>query len=623
MKNTFLLLLSAVAVAGMIAADGCKKNNETDNTIVKPKDDSGNEETSDVDVVTPDNWAAVDELGRVMPIADAPAARSGKTVALFYWTWHDSRQLMYPSVVNISTIIRDHPEALNDYSNPLWGQELQPCFWGQPLFGYYRTTDPWVLRKHAELLADAGVDVVFFDCTNGDFTWQDSYTALCKSWTQAQKDGVKTPKIAFLLPFGATEGSLSSLRKLYADIYKPQKYQSLWYRINGVPMIMAYPDNLTADATDQAIKNFFTFRPGQPDYVSGASREGQWGWLECYPQHEYNHGEQMTVGVAQNTNEAHNGHAYAFNAPETFGRSYTKANGQDNSPMAYVKGLNFQEQWDRALKLDPKVVFITGWNEWIAGKQPNWPPSDPYKPFAFPDEYDSERSRDIEPNAEWGDYGDVYYYQMVMNIRKFKGVAKAPRVSAAKTMTIGSFEGWDKISPDYKHYPGNTLSRNHPQHSQSGVIYTNNTGRNDFVDARVERDKDYIYFYVKTKDAISVYTGNAWMRLFINIDRKASTGWKGYDFLLNYKNPSSNTQGTVSKCTGSTWEWQDAGTFEYAVKGDMMELKVAKSVLGVSGHLDLEFKWSDNMQHDGDILDFYSNGDCAPGARFNFVYTAD
>ena len=110
------------------------------------------------------------------------------------------------------------------------------------------------------------------------------------------------------------------------------------------------------------------------------------------------------------------------------------------------------------------------------------------------------------------------------------------------------------------------------------------------------------------------------MRLFINIDRNVKTGWKGYDFCLNYKNPDSDDTGIISKCTGPEWKWEDAGTFTYAVKKNKMEIKVAKSALGVSGKLDFEFKWSDNMQEAGNILDFYVNGDVAPGGRFNFLY---
>jgi len=35
--------------------------------------------------------------------------------------------------------------------------------------------------------------------------------------------------------------------------------------------------------------------------------------------------------------------------------------------------------------------------------------------------------------------------------------------------------------------------------------------------------------------------------------------------------------------------------------------------------LNFEFKWSDNMQKE-DPMDWYVNGDVAPGGRFNYVY---
>jgi len=624
-------LLAMMAAALMVAACGSKDNSEPDDN--KKDDNGGGTETptSEVEVATPDTWALVDELGRTIP-ADAPSAstRTQKKVLMFYWTWHESTQCGYKNIVNVSDVIKNHPEALEqevnpntNYIDPIWGQWCQPCFWGKPLFDYYRTTDEWVLRKHAEMLGDAGVDAVFFDCTNGTFTWMDSTNALLKVWSQAMKDGVKVPKIGFLLPFGANDNSLTSLRQLYNDIYKNGSYRDLWFKISGKPVIMAYPDNLSSSSTDQTIKSFFTFRPGQPDYVNGPSRDDQWGWLEVYPQHYYHNKECMPVGVAQNATADNGGHCYAFNAPGSYGRSYTKTNGQDESENAYYKGLNFQEQWDLAIKKDPTMVFVTGWNEWIAGRQPNWPPSNPYKPFAFPDEYDSERSRDIEPTAEWGDYGDIYYCQLIENIRKFKGISKYPKVSDKKTVKIGSFEGWDEVSPDFVAYANNTKSRYHQQHSSNGKFNINTTGRNDFADARVARDDENIYFYVATSDDISSSSDKAWMRLFINIDRKVETGWKGYDFCLNLENPTSATQGIVSKCTGSEWKWENAGNFEYAVKGKCMEIKIARSVLSASGKLDFEFKWSDNMQEDGNILDFYVNGDCAPLGRFNYVYTAD
>ncbi|MGN0202363.1 MAG: hypothetical protein ACI399_05600 [Candidatus Cryptobacteroides sp.] len=120
---------------------------------------------------------------------------------------------------------------------------------------------------------------------------------------------------------------------------------------------------------------------------------------------------------------------------------------------------------------------------------------------------------------------------------------------------------------------------------------------------------------------ITQHTDRAWMRLLVNIDRDPATGWKGYDFCLNYKAPESSSRGIVSRCTSNAWTWEDAGVFEYSVKGNELELRVSRELLKATGPLDFEFKWSDNMQEEGNILDFYVNGDCAPGGRFNFVYT--
>ena len=115
--------------------------------------------------VRSDQWAATDALGRkVRDRKDAPAKKKDKFVAMFYWTWHQSEDDTTYPVKNITEILRTHPEAIKNYDHPAWGNSKPRFyFWEQPLLGYYKTTDPWVLRKHAEWLADAGVDAVFFD----------------------------------------------------------------------------------------------------------------------------------------------------------------------------------------------------------------------------------------------------------------------------------------------------------------------------------------------------------------------------------------------------------------------------------------------------------------------------
>lgn len=575
--------------------------------------------------VNSNQWTATDGLGRNLPDASVTGApKKDKFIAIFYWTWHQGDDDTTYQVKNITEIVRKYPEAMKDYHHPAWGI-IQPGFfyWEQPLLGYYKTTDPWVLRKHAEMLADAGVDAVFFDCTNGSITWKKSYEALMKTWDKAQKDGVNVPKIAYMLPFGPAPHSLVSLRQLYRDVYKPGLYKNLWFFWKGKPCIMGYPDNLTNSAEDQEIAAYFTFRPGQPDYVDGPRRNDQWGWLENYPQHGYVKGEngkfeQVTVGVSQNASPSTKGHCSAFNLTGSYGRNFSQRNGFDPRVDGYLYGWNFQEQWDRAFEVDPQLVFITGWNEYIAGQ---WLPKHGWTgdPFSFVDQFDWAHSRDIEPNKGWGDKGDVYYMQLIDNVRQFKGMEALKKASAPKTIKISKANGWADVAPDYMHYKGNTMHRNH--RGRYDQYYTNNTGRNDIVRAKVARDAQKIYFYVETAEKLTSPKDRNWMMLLIDTDRNKATGWNGYDFIINRLSPKG-TKVIVEKNVGGHWEWETIGESKFAVNNNKLEIEITRQLLNLVGNdIDIEFKWNDNMQENGNIMDFYVNGDTAPGGRFNFVYT--
>ncbi len=540
-------------------------------------------------------------------------------MGLFYWTWHTQPGVKNPPF-NVTEYLARDPKAIDDYNNPVWPKRNSPWFWAEPLLGYYLDTDAWVLRKHAEMLADAGVDVIIFDCTNGNITWKESYLKLCEVFTKARKDGVQTPHIAFMLPFWMTPGGKEIIRELYTELYKPGLYKDLWFMWKGKPLIMAMPE-LVADipgkpdstAYNRSIRDFFTFRPGQPVYNKGPERPDHWGWLEIHPQHGFvkneNGGfEQVTVGVAQNWSKERG--LTAMNAPGAFGRSYTDAKGEIKEPGAVNNGYNFQEQWDRALKIDPEFIFITGWNEWIAGRYDVWQK----QTNAFPDEFNQEGSRDVEPMK--GGHGDNYYYQMVSNIRKFKGVPAEQPASGAVTIPIdGKFAEWNKVTPTFNSYKGNTLHRNSP--GFGSLHYTNKTGRNDIVLAKCARDNENIYFYVETAAPLTSKTDPGWMRLFIDADNNKNTGWEGYDFLVNRTSPGKKA---IVEKTDGAWFWEKAGEVEYAVNSNKLEIKIPKTLLNMTGEPDLGFKWSDNMQQEGDIMDFHINGDVAPAGRFNYHY---
>ncbi|HWS00112.1 MAG TPA: hypothetical protein VN249_05815, partial [Prolixibacteraceae bacterium] len=115
-------------------------------------------------------------------------------------------------------------------------------------------------------------------------------------------------------------------------------------------------------------------------------------------------------------------------------------------------------------------------------------------------------------------------------------------------------------------------------------------------------------------------TDRNWMILFVDTDRDKSTGWNGYDIIVNRVNPKGS-KAVVEKNVGGRWEWETIGQAKIAVTNNKLELEINRNMLNLKGQdVSLEFKWNDNMQENGNIMDFYVNGDTAPGGRFNFVY---
>lgn len=557
--------------------------------------------------VQSDTWVATDGLGRVLPThGEVGSPRKDRFVGVFYFLWLGQHSKTGPH--DVTKILQAHPDAMQDAEHPAWGPPHAYHHWGEPLFGYYISDDAYVIRKHAEMLSDADVDVIFFDVTN-NITYRDCYMALCRVFTEVRRNGGRTPQIGFLCPFG---NPAKVVRELYSDLYKPNLYPDLWFRWEGKPLIMADPDHV-----DEEHREFFTFRKPMPSYFAGPSGPNQWGWLEVHPQHVFHNqageAEQMTVGVAQNAVEGRLGSM--SESKGAYGRSFHNGQKSDR-PDAVLWGLNFEEQWQRAMEIDPKFMFITGWNEWVAMRLPEF--AGVREPVMFVDQFDHEYSRDIEPMK--GGHFDNYYYQMVSFIRRFKGARPLPTPSAPKTIALdGDFSQWDGVTPEFRHHIGSTVHRNHPGWGDAGT-YINTTGRNDFVLLKVARDDSHLYFYAKTREPITAHTDPKWMMLFLNTDRDPKTGWEGYNFVLN-RLPATEKALHLERSRDG-WNWQSAGEIAYAVQGREIQLTIPRQALGLdsSAPIDIEFKWADNIQSENSLAEFIVSGDAAPSGRFNYRY---
>lgn len=311
-------------------------------------------------------WPLTDALGRAAPLAgeaNVTPPRADRFVGIFYFLWHDSAGGRRPDgdgPFDVSKILQADPDALHHPDSPLWGPIGMFHYWGEPLYGYYRDDDPWVLRHHARLLADAGIDTLIFDTTNAA-TYPTTYHALCEAFTDVRKAGGHTPRIAFMLNSDAGR----TAQRLYDDLYKPGRYRDLWFVWKGKPLMICDPKEASP-----ALRAFFTLRKAHWP-MSMVNTRNAWHWEATYPQpygytDDPKKPEQVNVSVAQNLRAA-DGQVTNMSNGDARGRSFHQG-ALDRTTGSVLHGDNAQEQWKRALALDPPFVMVTGWNEWIAGR---------------------------------------------------------------------------------------------------------------------------------------------------------------------------------------------------------------------------------------------------------------
>ncbi len=540
--------------------------------------------------------ACTDALGRSV----VSAGESEKLVGVFYFLWqgqHGSTR-----IIDNSKLVKEHPEAIN--SEEEWlaaggGNQQEFHFWGEPLLGYYSASDEWVFRKHVQMLADAAVDFIVIDTTNA-FTYSEPAKKLIGVWYEYLLQGWNVPKIAYYTNSYAAD----TINRIYDEIYnnaelraKYPRLDELWFRLDGKPMIIG---NENDGEIKPEAKEYFRIKQSQ--WPNADKVDDGFPWMEFDRSLTYQSVFRkdgikiMNVSVAQHSDTCTFSKAAWYGAND---RTRSWYNGEnDSSENAMLYGYNFAEQWEFAIKMNPDIIFITGFNEWVAQRQS---PEENY-PVIFVDCADENTSRDVEPSA--GILGDNYYLQMVNYIAKFKGVTG--RVAKSENVTIdinGSFSQWDseKIRSVYRDYKSDTADRNSVDFAQNPI--SDSSGRNDIVNMKVAEDTENYYFYVDTADALSSPDGGSWMTLFINenivINRTAPVNGK--------TNVEKNTDGVFTK----------TGEAEIRYEDNKLMLRVSKSL--VDSNDGFNFKWADNyIENDPDS--FYTKGDPAPYGRLCYRY---
>ena len=561
-------------------------------------------------------YAGTDDLDRsLFDSSEVGVVTEDHDVGIFYFLWHgehgDSGALNMQHIIDKVGI-----EQASKPDCELWGRPYEWHFWNEPLYGYYYIDDNWVMRKHVELLINAGVDFLYFDATNG-YSYHDNALKLMAILHDFNKMGFDAPEVVFYTNTNAE----ACVQELYEKIYKSGFYSDTWYMLDGKPLIIA-PRSANID-------DFFTVK--QPQWPTEAEKKNGWPWMDFeWPQHIYKDAKgnpsAINVSVAQHSgtvrfsdsalygNTLNLGRSFASNVNDRTARSEYYERIREN-PALYVQGLNFQAQWDRAIEADVPFVLVTGWNEWIAQRQ-----NDPNK-VGFVDCASNEFSRDIEMMK--GGYFDNYYMQLAYNIQRLKGTAPVIVQDARNAVNVtGSFDVWDKVLITYTDPSKDMLDRDAKGFGDNH--YVNDTGRNDIVASKVTADTKNVYFFVETRSEITLPEENTcWMQLFLDMDCDTETGWYGYDFIVNYS-VKDNFTTTVARYNGTDGEYafEIVGEIAFRAKENKMMIEIPMDLLGITNPngIKFEFKWADSKNAITTMEQFYTDGDAAPLGRLNYTF---
>ena len=594
--------------------------------------------------------AAADDAGRAF--SPVSGYEQDKYVGIFYFLWNGSDQSPIKDVSN--NYEKNHTVMTELLARQANGgtQEMNAFhYWGQPLYGYYNADDEWVIRKHIELFIHAGLDFVAFDTSNGRIYDVQAY-AFLDLLLEYYEQGFDVPKVMFLTSVDPAT-SRTSVEQIYNTFYDPDlypEYAPLWFRgTQNKPWIIG------STTGNSIIDSSFYFK--LPQWPNAAIESARFPWMDWnYPQDIYTDpqvGNIMSVSVSQHVGIAATSKPLAdlreseLCAPENrselqkngfpfdtnymdlvynanWGRGYDHATGTNSRERALAEGTNFEQQWDTVFNNaadgdsgnDIDLVFVTGWNEWVAQKQPNSSIlGDDYCHFV--DTFNMEFSRDIEMNAE---YLDNYYLSLIRNVREYKGEGEG-KTFAESTGSLASLmtrlDGWnDESVAVFRDFTGETIARSALDTSGQTVL-ENDTGRNDITEVRVTADQDAVYLLVRTADAITAHEegDERWMNVYLGAEG-STDGWMGMQYVLN-RAPGN---GTTSLHRIGKDGFTLVGSCEYSVEGNVMRIRVERSMIGLPVGQSLGIKVADNLQKDLDISEFYVNGDAAPIGRMRYVY---
>ncbi|MBR3750777.1 MAG: hypothetical protein IKK58_03300 [Clostridia bacterium] len=526
-----------------------------------------------------------------------------KKVGVFYFLWHgDANDRSMGEIYNITELLREHPDDLWNIEGTPLSPKGKFHYWDQPIFGYYKSVDKWVITRHMELLINAGVDFLYLDATNA-FIYPDSCRAIFEVLLEFEKNGKNPPKVMFY----TNSNSIRTITAIYNTYYTVPEYDSLWYRPEGKPIIVGNAtvetdsaeaalrgDTCSQEELADHIREYFDIRPSQ--WPFDPVKDDGFPWMEwSYPQPIHN--GIVNVSLCQHPHIPLSDSVK--DRTRNMGRGYDFALGK-NVAEDVARGTNAQSQWDTVHRNRDKVhtVTVTGWNEWIAIKLIM------ENRVFFVDTMNEEFSRDIEPQKGDG-YEDTYYLQLADNIRRFKGEIGLPDPVGQYTPAGMDWEGGVR----YDAVTLQQISRD-CYGVDNRVRYVLPPARNNLQCVSVANDASRLYFRIQSADVLCSADKEDFLNLYLGNDIPALKGWESYELQVI---PSLGKVFAIDGQKRRT-EVCDATCL---VEGKVALISIPMEALSCDEGI--YFKVTDGFDST-DIMDSYTDGKCMPMGRASWYY---
>lgn len=558
------------------------------------------------------NLCGEDEVGRVIERVNLPKTGT-KYVGLFYSMWLGQHKSQQTAIYNITSLesTEEGRQHLYTTEDSDYSRMNEFHFWGEPLYGYYNTRDPWVLTRHMELFRAAGIDYICIDMTNR-VVYQDSITTLLDLLNTWYQEGKNIPKVIFY----TNSYSGDTVRDLYYKFYQFDKYSNLWFAPNGKPLIIGVTvdNNGASDQTkyypgwdnfvDEEMCEFFDVK--ESEWPNGNHNNNSIPWMSWdYPQRI--HSGSIAVPVAQHS---HSRISVSYKDPEC-SRGYNNKTGHVEGDID--EGLSFQQMWDTALNPAYNVTnaLVCSFNEWMAIK--SFVGTDSWQ---MVDVYNYEFSRDIEMMK--GGYNDNYLLQLIKNVRDYKYEPFVKYKKSAYNIDIknGVSPLW-KVIKGYADFTHDAINRDF-EGAVNGLRYTDNSARNDISIAKVAHSASNLYFYIECLDDITTRDNNDlnFMNVFIKT-KDSENNFMGFNYVINRS--ANGDKASIERCDGG-YNFTKVGDADIAINRNVMQLAIPLSLIEANETADVEFKIADNITHPEDVMDYYISGDSMPIGRLHYGY---